>query len=105
MSLKSYIQFEPVRLSAALAMFGVAVGGLLALLTTAAIGGAMAAVWASGVAIFNALFVRNQVTPNAAVPGVVHDTIVALAPYAPQVEQVVVPVATSPLIDAPHSTS
>lgn len=83
MSVKSYIQFEPVRFSAALLAFGLAVGALISLLATAAIGAAVAGVWTAGVGIFNALFVRNAVVPNAAVPGVVHDTIVALAPMAP----------------------
>lgn len=102
MSLKSYAQFEPNRLAAALGLFGIALGGLIAVLSTAVIGGAVAALWAAGVGIFNAVFVRNQVTPNVVVPDVVHDTIVALAPFAPKVESVVVPVATSPLLDGPR---
>lgn len=101
MSLKSTAQFNPVRLAAAVALFGVALGGLIGLLTTAAIGAGVASVWAAGVAIFNAVFVHDAVTPNANVPGIVHDTIVSLAPFAPKVESVVVPVATSPLLDAP----
>src|SRR6478609_5435566 len=102
MSLKSYAKFEPVRLAAALAVLGVAIGGLVALLSTAAIGAAVGAVWAGGVAVFNAIFTRDAVTPNAAVPGIVHDTIVSLAPFAPTVEHVDVPVATSPLLDGPQ---
>lgn len=99
MSLKDVIQNEPVRFAAALAALGVAVSGLLALITTAAVAASVLAVWTASVGVFNALFVRNAVTPNTAVLDKVHDTIVALAPYAPKVVETVVPVAESPLLD------
>lgn len=101
MSIKSYIQFEPIRFSTALLAFGLALGALISVLATPIIGAAVGGLWAAGVGIFNALFVRNAVTANANVPQVVEDTIKALAPFAPTVEAVVVPVATSPLLPAP----
>lgn len=81
-TLSNYVTFEPVKLSAALGAFGIALAGLLALVISAPIGLAVGGVWTAGVGIFNVLFVRNQVTPTASVPGIVHDTIVALAPLA-----------------------
>lgn len=83
MSLKSYIQFEPVRFGAALLVLGTALSALLALVATAAVAAAVGGVWVALVGVYSALFTRNQVTSNAAVPGVVHDTIVSLAPLAP----------------------
>lgn len=102
MSLKDVITNEPVKFAAALGGLGVAVSGLLALLTTAAVAAAVLTVWTSAIGVYNVLFTRNQVTPNAAVIDKVHDTIVALAPYAPVVTDVTVPVASSPLLDPPH---
>lgn len=97
------ITFEPVRFSAALSLFGTAIISLLALVFTwpavavVAVGG----VWAAAIGVFNSLFIRGQVTPNANVPGLVHDTIVALSPFAPEIVNAIVPVATSPLLDGP----
>lgn len=104
MSLKDVIQNEPVKFAAALGALGVAVSGLLAIITTAAVAAAVLGVWTSAIGVYNVLFTRNQVTPNPAVIQKVHDTIVALAPYAPVVTDVTVPVASSPLIDTPHET-
>lgn len=102
MSLKETIQNEPVRFASALLAFGVAFSALLALVTTAAVAAAVGGVWVAGVGIFNALFTRSQVTPNAHVPDIVHDTIVALAPYAPKVVDTVVHVAESKLLPPPQ---
>lgn len=100
MGLKNYIQFEPVRFATAISALGLAVAGLLALVSTAAIAAAVGGVWVAGVGVFNALFVRNAVTANPNVVQVAHDTIVALAPFAPVVTEAIVPVASSPLLDS-----
>jgi hypothetical protein len=100
MSLKSYIQFEPTRFGAALLVLGTAVCALLVLLIPAAVAAAIGGIWVALVGIYTALFTRSQVTPNVAVPAVVESTIKALAPFAPTIETVVVPVATSPLLPA-----
>lgn len=102
MSLKEIIANEPVRFAAALGALGVAVAGLLALVTTAAVAGAVLGVWTSAIGVYNVLFVRNAVTANPNVIQQVHDTIVALAPYAPVVTDVVIPIATSGLLDTPQ---
>lgn len=99
MSLKEVIQNEPVKFAAALGALGVAVSALLALITTAAVAGAVLGVWTSAIGVYNVLFTRNQVTPNTHVVQTVHDTIVALAPFAPVVTEAIVPVASSPLLD------
>lgn len=100
------ITFEPVRFSAALSLFGTAVISLLALVFTwpavavVAVGG----VWAAALGVFNSLFIRNQVTANSNVPGVIHDAIISLSPFAPEIVNATVPVATSPLLDGPKVT-
>lgn len=103
MSLKSYIQIEPVRtLSATLALGAAIITGLA--YNQGWSGEAVGLIsggWSAFIALVGTLFTRNQVTPNVSVPGVAHDIIVSLAPYAPEVVNAVVPVATSPLIDGP----
>ncbi len=98
------LTFEPVRFSAALSLFGTAVISLLALVfawpavAVVAVGG----VWAAAIGVFNSLFIRNQVTANSNVPGIVHDSIISLSPFAPEIVNAIVPVATSPLLDGPN---
>lgn len=103
MSIKSYLKIEPVRSLSALLAFGAAViagfaynqgwsGDAVAL-----IGGG----WSGFIALVGTLFTREQVTANASVPGIVHDTIVELSPYAPEIVNAIVPVAQSPLLDGP----
>lgn len=100
------LSFEPVRFSAALSLFGTAVISLLAIVFAwpAVAVVAVGAVWAAGIGIFNSLFIRNQVTANTNIPGVVHDTIIELSPYAPEIVNAIVPVATSQLLDGPKIT-
>lgn len=102
MSLKSYIKVEPVRSLSALLAFGAAVITGLAYNQgwTGEAVGLISGGWSAFIALVGTLFTREQVTPNAAVPQIVHDTIVQLAPYAPKVEEAIVPVATSPLLDS-----
>lgn len=103
MSLKTYIQIEPVRtLSAVLAFGAVVITGLA--YNQGWSGDAVGLIsggWSAFIALVGTLFTRNQVTSNANVPGVAHDIIVSLAPFAPEIVNAVVPVATSPLLDGP----
>lgn len=104
MSLKEFIQVEPVRTLAAVLAFG---GVLVTALAynqhwSGDAVGLISGAWTSFIAIIGTLFTRNQVTPNVKVLDQVHDTIVALAPYAPVVTEAVVPVASSPLLEPPH---
>lgn len=101
MSLKDVIQVEPVRtLAAVLAFGGVAITGLAYNQHWSGDAvGLISGAWTSFVAIVGTLFTRNQVTSNVAVNEKVHDTIVALSPFAPVVTEAIVPVASSPLLD------
>jgi hypothetical protein len=102
MSLKDVIQIEPVRTLSAILAFGAA------LITGLAYNqhwsgeavGLIAGGWSGFIAVIGTLFTRNQVTPNVSVLDKVHDTIVALSPYAPVVTEAIVPVASSPLLDS-----
>lgn len=101
--MKKFLSFEPVRTLSALLAFGATVITGLSLRygwsgeAATIIGGA----WSGFIALVGTLFTREQVTPNAKVEKIVHDTIVSLAPYAPQVVEATVPVAVSALIPAP----
>lgn len=86
MGIQNYIEIEPVRSLSALLTFGAAVivglaynqhwaGDAVALIS----GG-----WAAFIAFIGTFFTRGAVTPNSAVEQKVHDTIVELAPMAPQ---------------------
>lgn len=102
MSLKSYIQIEPVRTLSAVLAFGAA------LITGLAYNqgwsgqavGLISGGWSGFIAVVGTLFTRNQVTSNVNVIEQVHDTIVALSPYAPVVTEAIVPVASSPLLES-----
>lgn len=83
MSIKSYISVEPVRFASALLAFGVALSAALALVASAPVVTVFGGLWVAGVGIFNALYVRNNVTPEANLEAIIHDTIVALAEAAP----------------------
>lgn len=101
MSLKDVIQIEPVRtLSAVLAFGAAAITGLAynQHWSGEAVG-LLSGGWSGFMAVIGTLFTRNQVTSNVNVLDKVHDTIVALAPYAPVVTEAIVPVASSPLLD------
>lgn len=95
------MEFEPVRFSAALALFGTAIIALLTLTFTwsAVVVLAATGVWAGAMGLFNSLIIRGQVTPNKNVIQAVHDTIVELAPFTPVITDAVVPVASSPLLE------
>jgi len=103
MSLKSYIQIEPVRtLSAVLAFGAVVITGLA--YNQGWSGDAVGLIsggWAAFIALVGTLFTRNQVTANANVPNIAHEIILALSPFAPEIVNAVVPIATSPLLDGP----
>lgn len=77
-------KFEPLRLSAALMVLGAALIALLGFFVAAPVVAAAGAVWTGIVGVFNAVYVRNTVTPNASVNQKVEDTIIALAPLAPK---------------------
>lgn len=101
MGLASYIQIEPVRTHAAVLAFG---GVLITALAysqhwSGDAVGLISGAWTSFNAIIATLIIREKVTANQAVDQKVHDTIVALAPYAPVVTEAIVPVASSPLLD------
>lgn len=102
--MKKFLSFEPVRTLSALLAFGATVITGLSLRygwsgeAATIIGGA----WSGFIALVGTLFTREQVTPNAKVDKIVHDTIVALAPYTPQIMEATIPVAVSALI--PEST-
>jgi len=102
MSLKSYIKVEPVRSLSALLAFGAAVIAGLAYNQgwSGTAVGFISGGWSGFIALVGTIFTREQVTSNANVEQKVHDTIVELAPFAPVVADVIVPVAASPLIDA-----
>jgi hypothetical protein len=105
--MKKFLSFEPVRTLSALLAFGATVITGLSLRygwsgeAATIIGGA----WSGFIALVGTLFTREQVTPNAKVPELVHETIKALAPYAPTIVEATVPVAVSPLIEAPSVES
>lgn len=98
------MKFEPVRFSTAINLFGIALISLFGLLLgwTAIAVVAVNAVWAAAKGVFDSFIVRNAVTPNENLDGIVHDTIMSLAPFAPEVVPAIVPVAVSPLIDGPQ---
>lgn len=102
MSLKDQIQIEPVRTLAAFHVLGSAIITGLAFSQhySGDAVGLLSAGWTAFIA-FLSTFVRAGVTANPAVLDKVHDTIVALSPFAPVVTDVTVPVASSPLIDPP----
>lgn len=103
MSLNSYFSVEPVRSLSATLAFGAA------LITGLAYNqgwsgeavGLISGAWAGFIALVGTFFTREQVTSNVKVPGVVHDTIVSLAPYAPEIVNAIVPIAQSPLLNGP----
>lgn len=102
MSIKDQIQIEPVRSLAALHVLGSAIitGLAFKFHYSGDAVGLLSAGWTAFIA-FLSTFVRANVTSNPAVMDKVHDTIVALAPFAPVVTDVTVPVAASPLINPP----
>lgn len=95
MSLKDKIVFEPVRSLSGLLALGAAT------ILAAAYGldwsgeavGLVSGVWSAFIAFVGTFFVRDAVTPNAAVNQKVHDTIVALDAAKPDVVVVVPPPA------------
>lgn len=97
------MKFEPVRFSTALNLLGIAVISLLGLTLgwTAIAVVAVNGVWAAAKGVFDSFIVRNAVTPNDSIDGIVHNTIVSLAPFAPTVVHADVPVAVSPLLPDP----
>lgn len=106
MSLKDQIQIEPVRSLSGLLSLGAAiiVGLAYSQNWSGEAVGLISAGWSAFIAFIGTFFVRNAVTSNPNVMDKVHDTIVALSPFAPVVTDVTVPVAASPLITPPTPT-
>lgn len=104
-ALRRFIDFHPVRFLSAVLAFGAAVitGLAYALEWSGQATGLISGGWSAFVAMIGTLFTAEQVVANPKVTQRVHDTIVALAPFAPVVsspllvEDVVVDTATTPV--------
>ena len=85
MTIKNYIEIEPVRSLAALQTLGAA--AIVAVAYNQQWAGEAVAqigfVWAGFTAFLGTFLVRNKVTPNQSVDQKVHDTIVELSEFNP----------------------
>lgn len=101
--IKTLIQIQPVRTLGAVLTFGAAVIVGLAFNQgwSGEAVGLISGGWSAFIGVIGTFFTSGQVTANVNVPGVVHDTIISLAPYAPEIVNAIVPVAQSPLLNGP----
>lgn len=104
-ALRRFIDFHPVRFLSAVLAFGAAVltGLAYAFNWSGEATGLISGGWSAFIAMIGTLFTAEQVVSNPKVQQRVHDTILALAPFAPVVsspllvEDVVVDTATAPV--------